>query len=582
MSSEATEIPVPAGAAIVTALIAAETASALAATQIHAGYVALPDRVHAVTDAGAFALAAGADGETWGGNGVTVRLSHTEDGGLTVRVSAPNEALHRVRLHFGVRLPEGVTLLGDAFERGYGDLEWRGIVPERRFFWYFVSWHLASGSGFGLGVETGAAALAHFTVDQSGYTLTLETQNGGSGVLLGDRELLAATVRGVESPAAANGTSRALTQALCRRLCPNPRLPRFPVYGSNNWYYAYGRSSHEQILRDAELMASLAPVGTENRPFMVIDDGWQVNSGFGSALGGPHTHGNARFPDMPGLARAMRERGTRPGIWIRPLGAAPGTDESCLLNRERAGASESGILDTLDPTLPENVALITEDVRRLTAEWGYELVKHDFTTFDLFGRWGFAMADGYTRPGWHFADRSRTTAEIITGLYRTIREAAGDAVLIGCNTVGHLGAGLFELQRTGDDTSGREWERTRKMGVNTLAFRMAQHNAFFAVDADCVGIMRGEPVPWSLNRQWLDLLARSGTPLFVSADPEAVTGDIRAALVEAFALASVARPVAEPLDWRNTTCPRRWLTYDDSATDGDERVYDWYDPSPHG
>lgn len=568
-SEEAGGTSPSAGAAIVSALIAAETASALAATQIHAGYVALPDRVYAQTDAGKFALAA-ADGETWGGNGVTVRLAHTDDGGLTVRVSAPNDALHRIRLHFAVRLPEGVTLLGDAFERGYGDLEWRGIVPERRFFWYFVSWHLASGSGFGLGVETGAAALAHFTVDQSGYTLTLDTQNGGSGVRLGDRELLAATVRGVESPAAADGTSLKLTRALCQRLCPNPRLPGYPVYGSNNWYYAYGRSSHEQILRDAELTASLAPADTANRPFMVIDDGWQARADSGGAMGGPHTHGNARFPDMPGLAKAMRERGTRPGIWIRPLAAAPDVAESRLLSPARSG---DGIYPILDPTVPENVSLIADDIRRLTAEWGYELVKHDFSTYDIFGRWGFAMADGYTRPGWHFADRSRTTAEIITDLYRTIRDVAGDALLIGCNTVGHLGAGLFELQRTGDDTSGREWERTRKMGVNTLAFRMAQHDTFFAVDADCVGIMPGEPVPWSLNRQWLDLLARSGTPLFVSADPDAVTGDIRAALTQAFALASVPHPPAEPMDWRNTTSPRRWLT------DGDEeRVYDWYDP----
>ncbi len=574
------------GAAIVSALIAAETASALATTRIHSGYVALPDRVEAAVGTGggasAFALVAAADGETWSGGGVTVRLAHAEDGGLSVRVSCPDSPLLRIRLQFAVRLPEGVTLLGDAFERGYGDLEWRGIVPERRLFWYFVSWHLPSGSGFGLGVETGAASLAHFTVDQSGYALTLDTRCGGSGVRLGGRELLAATVRGAESPAAANGTSLKLTRALCALLCPAPRLPDHPVYGGNNWYYAYGKSSREQILRDAELMASLAPTGTTNAPYMVIDDGWQKRSGDGGGVvGGPHAAGNDRFGDMRGLADAMRERGTRPGIWIRPLGAAPGTPESRLLPRGRAG-SEGGLVPTLDPSLPENLSLIAGDIRRLTADWGYELVKHDFTTFDLLGRWGLAMGDAYTDPGWHFADASRTTAEIVADLYQTIRGAAGDALLLGCNTIGHLGAGIFEVQRVGDDTSGREWERTRKMGINTLAFRIAQHGAFFAADADCVGVMRGEPVPWSLNRQWLDLLARSGTPLFVSVDPDAVTGNIRAALTEAFALASVPRPPAEPMDWRNTTCPRRWLTRGSgNPGDGDEeRIYDWYDPSP--
>lgn len=58
--------------------------------------------------------------------------------------------------------------------------------------------------------------------------------------------------------------------------------------------------------------------------------------------------------------------------------------------------------------------------------------------------------------------------------------------MIGCNTVGHLAAGLVQVQRTGDDTSGRQRERTRRMGVKTLAFLLAQHNRLFVLDADCV------------------------------------------------------------------------------------------------
>jgi alpha-galactosidase len=94
------------------------------------------------------------------------------------------------------------------------------------------------------------------------------------------------------------------------------------------------------------------------------------------------------------------------------------------------------------------------------------------------------------------------------------------------------------------------------MGINTLAFRMPQHDTFFAVDADCVGLTN--EVPWELNRQWLDLLAASGTPLFVSADPAATGPEQRAALTAAFARAATLQPPAEPLDWLNTTAPRRW------------------------
>jgi alpha-galactosidase len=166
------------------------------------------------------------------------------------------------------------------------------------------------------------------------------------------------------------------------------------------------------------------------------------------------------------------------------------------------------------------------------------------------------MGGELTNDGWRFADASKTTAEVIAGLYNAIRKAAGGALLIGCNTVGHIGAGIFEMQRTGDDTSGRQWERTRKMGVNTLAFTLPKHGAYYAVDADCAGIT--DEVPWEMNRQWLTLLANSGTPLFVSASPKTAP-EQQKAIREAFATASREITPAEPLDWMDTTCPQKWL-----------------------
>jgi alpha-galactosidase len=172
-------------------------------------------------------------------------------------------------------------------------------------------------------------------------------------------------------------------------------------------------------------------------------------------------------------------------------------------------------------------------------------------------------------PAWHFADRSRTTAEIVLALYRAIRGSAGDATIIGCNTFGHLSAGLFELQRTGDDTSGRDFQRTRRMGVNTLAFRAPQHRTFFDIDADCAPIT--PQLPWDLAARWLDLVARSGTALFVP-DPAAVNAQSKEAIQRAFASASRSRELAAPLDWMETTTPGRW------RIDGRAAEYDWYGP----
>jgi len=217
--------------------------------------------------------------------------------------------------------------------------------------------------------------------------------------------------------------------------------------------------------------------------------------------------------------------------------------------------------------VPEVRQKIAADIARVRS-WGYQLIKHDYSTFDIFGRWGFQMGTALTRDAWTFASGSaRTTAEVINDLYRTIRTAAGDSLVIGCNTVSHLSAGVFEICRIGDDTSGTEWARTRKMGVNTLAFRGAQHGAFYVADPDCVGVTN--EIPWALNKQWLDLLSRSGTMLFVSLAPDALAEDRRRDLRAALALAATPQTLGEPTDWQHTTLPSRWRLMNA------ERRFDW-------
>jgi alpha-galactosidase len=184
------------------------------------------------------------------------------------------------------------------------------------------------------------------------------------------------------------------------------------------------------------------------------------------------------------------------------------------------------------------------------------LIKHDFTTWELFGQWGSQMGASPTRGNWHFNDRALTNAEVVTALYRQLRATCGpDRVILGCNTVGHLSVGLFDASRTGDDVSGKEWERTRRTGVNTLAFRAPQHKIFYSLDADCIPVT--PDVPWSMTRQWLQAVADSGTVLLVSPDPRAIGPEQKQALRQAFARC-VQQPASEPLDWIKTRTPATW------------------------
>jgi alpha-galactosidase len=477
-------------------------------------------------------------------------------GALRVRLAAPATPVKRLHLRWRGDLSGTRLLLGDAWERGYGDLEWRGFVPDRLMPWYVLAWDGERTHAYG--VATGAAAFCGWQADEGGLSLWADVRSGGVGVQLGERTL---DVCDVICRAGSSGESSfTALHAFLRQLCPAPRLPAHPVYGSNDWYWAYGHNSAASALADARRIVELSPTGA-NRPFTVIDDGWQPGRGETKTGVGLWDRGNEKFPDLPGLAAAIATAGARPGIWIRPLLAPADAPDAWRLPRERG---------VLDPTVPAVRAKVAADIARLRT-WGFALIKHDYSTYDVLGRWGFHMGGALTDDGWTFAaGAGRTTAEVLDDLYRAIRDAAGEALVVGCNTVSHLSAGRFELCRIGDDTSGREWARTRKMGVNALAFRAAQHRAFYAADPDCVGVTTD--IPWAENRQWLDLAARSGTVLFVSLAPDALGAEQRRDLTAALALAAEPQPLGEPLDWQRTVWPTRWKVM------GEERGYQWIGP----
>jgi alpha-galactosidase len=494
----------------------------------------------------------GRSSDEWSGRGI--RVSTTPDAAsLAIRVAAPDSQITHVLVRWNAKVVSDLLILGDAWERSYGDLHWSSLVPERAMPWYFMTSSRHSLHGYG--VMTGASALCFWQLDQGGVSLWLNICNGGAGVELGGRELLAATV--VSRRGEHGEDAHAAARAFCRTMCKAPRAP-VHIYGSNDWYYAYGKNTGEQIVRDADLVSSVSP-SHGPRPFTVIDDGWKNKQ---------------TYPDMATLAAEIRKRNVRPGLWIRPLEASSAVSQDLLLPATRFGARTERARElAYDPTVSEALTAILAKVTEATG-WGYELVKHDYSTYDLLGLWGSEMKAQPTLQGWSFHDRSRTNAEIVRDLYHSIRLAAGErTILVGCNTIGHLGAGVFDAQRTGDDVSGKNWERTRRMGVNTVAYRLPQHRAFFELDADCVPITTS--TPWTLNRQWLDLQARSGTVLLVSPEASAMGEEQRNAIREAFQLSVAAADNATVTDWQTNTTPAYWQFRDSAGGKSVEKSYGW-------
>ncbi len=464
---------------------------------------------------------------------VTKELDGT---GLMLTLCARESKPCFVEVYWPVHAAPNLLVLGDAWERSYGDLCFLPLKNnDRAMPWYFMATDKTE--SFCFGVKTQPNAFVSFRFDANGIRALIDCRNGARGVELNGRALRLCTFIYMREEKL--DPFYALCN-FCKRMCDAPLLPAAPVYGGNDWYYAYGSNSYESVKNDAALQAKFAQ-GIENRPYMVIDDGWEQGGTAGPWLP------NGKFGDMRAACSEIKRAGARPGIWMRPLRTAlDGIPEEQILQR--------GNREYLDPSHPETLRRIADDITRIRG-WGYELLKHDFSTFDIFGAWGKDLTDTITNEeGWRFFDRTKTSAEILLQLYKTIRAAAGDMLVIGCNTVSHLVAGFADLNRTGDDTSGREWARTLKMGVNTLAFRLAQNSAFYMGDADCVGMLE-DRVPWEKNKQWLTLLANSNTALFLSCR-EATLSQTEE-IAEAFRTAQQKHTI-RPLDWYETKTPCVW------------------------
>jgi len=509
-----------------------------------------PDAVTAIIDNELVQLS-GNGQQHWVYRNLLVDLKYKNQS-LEVAITAPQCSLSAVTLHWK-KTAQPTAVMNDHWERTYGDASWHAPAAAEMLPWYFME--QSENATHGFGVKTGTATFCSWQRTPAELRLTMDTRSGGDGVQLGNRQLLAAAIVTIKSHP--HETAFAVARRFTKMMCAAANMPKKPVYGINDWYFTYGNNSEKLILEHTRLMAPMAD-GLENRPFSVIDAGWFVgppSSPNDCCWGDRMDLANARFGgDMSKSAVNIKQAGMRPGIWTRPLCGSYQDPANIMLPMIKGREQNKPVLD---PSIPENLERIKKYFRNYN-EWGFEMVKFDFTTFDILGKWGFEMLHScaMTSNNWRMQDNTKTNAEIILKMYTSIREAAGASYTIGCNTISHLSAGLFELNRIGDDTSGHEWERTRKMGVNTLAFRSVQHGTFYAADADCVGLTN--QVPWDKNKQWMELVAKSGTPLFISAQPDATGDKQKQSIKESFRLASASLPVGEPLDWMENAFPKKW------------------------
>ncbi len=472
-----------------------------------------------------------------------------ENGGVYLTAKAASW----VRIDWEADFSRNALVLGDAWERSYGTLGWRPIGEPAFHPWYFAVKDGENVQCFGM--KTAPASICSWTLTPKSISLLMDVRCGCLDTLFDGRRVLLAQLLHLE------GTENAhvLLQKFCGMMCDKPVLPKTPFYGGNDWYAASGVNTFESVLELSDILAECAE-GLKNRPYQTIDAGWQLchhwhlNEEY---IGGPFRYPNDKFGDMKRMADAIKERDIHPGIWIRPLQTVEYLPEETYLRKK-------GKVKVIDPSHPYSKEKLAGDIRTLR-QWGYDLIKFDFPTYDIFGKYGFSMNQSVVEGDWAFYERHKTSAEIILEYYKLTADAADGALINACNSLSHLSAGLFPIYRIGDDSSINKFETTLKMCVNTLAFRGVQHNHFYSADADCVSIT-GNGLWEGKNSEFLRLLSYSGTPVTVSIETAFYSKEIREAVSNAFALGSEPHEVARPLDWEENRIPRHWQTFDGEKT----------------
>jgi transcriptional regulator with XRE-family HTH domain len=167
-----------------------------------------------------------------------------------------------------------------------------------------------------------------------------------------------------------------------------------------------------------------------------------------------------------------------------------------------------------------------------------------------------------------FCDFVYVPATVIKEFYQTIATAAGDTLLLGCNTVSHLAAGILHVQRTGHDTSGRSFEITRISGPASM-LRLPQNNIFYASDPDCAAFT--SRVPIGANLDYLEECAITGMVTLASVTPGILKGEDLARIRGIYKIASEGGSDAVPTDWLMHNNPSHFIDRYNKHYD-----YDWY------
>src|SRR3954470_12532279 len=152
--------------------------------------IQMPDAIKILSGDNYFSLQS-SDKQSWNYKDVLAKLKSTKDS-IAVFVHSPTLALKEVQLSWKIPAIKNAIVLGDAWERTYGDVSWQQINTTKKLPWYCIEHSENNTTCFG--VKTGCSAICYWRVADNNLELNLDTRTGGVGVQLGSRKLNAVEI----------------------------------------------------------------------------------------------------------------------------------------------------------------------------------------------------------------------------------------------------------------------------------------------------------------------------------------------------------------------------------------------------
>jgi hypothetical protein len=286
-----------------------------------------------------------------------------------------------------------------------------------------------------------------------------------------------------------------------------PRPTLIPV-GWVDWYFAKGLTTEKDILENLDFLArELKDFGLE---YVQLDSGWQLGietspPPHNVIAGGPWIPNSKFSRGMQWYAEKIKERGLKPGIWVRPFQMVEGAPER---SQHPEWFNQKGQVDFSNPQVLERVRTL---FRQLVNDWGYTYIKYDFPSYDLFDAWGPSLfVDHWAHTNPH--TQTITGIQAYRNALETIRTSAPDTPLVACNSVMTPTLGLANVFRIGDDVG--DWNRTFTYGVRSVGARYYTNGVYWTNDPDVLLVR--EPFTIDQARMWASLIALSGGVVFIS------------------------------------------------------------------